>query len=508
MNGAADEARALERHLPDEQATARLGEDIAMALRAGDVLALSGDLGAGKTTLARGLIRAMAGDAGLDVPSPTFTLVQSYQTRVPLHHFDLYRIAQAGELDELGLDEMLSDGAALIEWPDRAGGRLPRETVTLELAQDGDGRHARISGSGSLSERIARSLAMREFLAGAGWGDASRHYFTGDASARSYETVMLGDEDPRVLMNSPRLVLGPPVRDGKPYAVIAHTAQSVAAFVAIDRALAEGGVSVPTIFARDLDAGFLLLDHLGSDSFLDHEGRPVAGRYAAAAELLAYIHGRTWSSTLEAAPGVVHEVPPFDRDAMMIEIELLLDWYVPYATGRPAGDALRAGFRSAWNAALDRIESAEKSLMLRDFHSPNIIWRRDRQGHDRLGIVDFQDALIGPSAYDVASLAMDARVTVPPDIEQVAVNAYVAARKKAGPFDEAAFAEGYAVMAAQRNSKILGIFVRLNERDGKPAYLKHLPRIRAYLERALSHPALGELRGFYLRNGLIGDGPA
>ena len=102
---------------------------------------------------------------------------------------------------------------------------------------------------------------------------------------------------------------------------------------------------------------------------------------------------------------------------MMIEAELLVDWYVPYATGRPAGESLRAGFREAWNAVFDRLDRAEKSLMLRDFHSPNIIWRADRKGHDRLGVVDFQDALIGPSAYDVASLAMDARVTVPPEIE-------------------------------------------------------------------------------------------
>ncbi len=109
------------------------------------------------------------------------------------------------------------------------------------------------------STRIARSLAMRDFLAEAGWGEAERRYFTGDASARSYETVTLAGEEPRVLMNSPRLVLGPPVRDGKPYAEIAHTAQSVAAFVAIDRALAKGGVAVPEIFAGDLDRGFLLI---------------------------------------------------------------------------------------------------------------------------------------------------------------------------------------------------------------------------------------------------------
>lgn len=504
MNVVTAAMRVLERHLPDERATARLGGDLAMALRPGDVLALRGDLGAGKTTLARGLIRAMAGDERLDVPSPTFTLVQSYETRVPLHHFDLYRLTSPDELDELGLDEMLTTGAALVEWPERAGDRLPEGTIAVELTHDGEGRLARLAGSGPAFERIARSLAMRDFLAQAGWGGASRQYFTGDASARSYETVTLPGEKPRVLMNSPRLVLGPAVRDGKPYAVIAHTAQSVAAFVAIDRALARGGVSVPEIFAEDLDKGFLLISHLGSENFLDAEGRPVAGRYAAAAELLAAMHAKTWHARMEAAPGVFHDVPPFDRDAMMIEAELLVDWYVPYATGRPAGESLRSGFRAAWNAVFDRLESAEKSLVLRDFHSPNIIWRGDRAGHDRLGIVDFQDALIGPSAYDVASLAMDARVTVPPEIEAATVDAYIAARHGQAGFDEERFAEAYAIMAAQRNSKILGIFVRLNERDGKPAYLKHLPRIRNYLERALAHPALAELRDFYLRNGLIG----
>jgi len=506
MTLSADDTAVLERFLADDRATARLGEDIAMALRAGDVLALSGDLGAGKTTLARALIRALADEPALEVPSPTFTLVQTYQTRVPVNHFDLYRLASADELDELGLDEMLATGAALIEWPDRADGRLPETTVSLELVHEGEGRLARIIGSGPTYERIARSLAMRDFLTKAGWGEAERRHFTGDASARAYETVTLSGEAPRVLMNSPRLVLGPPVRDGRPYALIAHTAQSVVAFVAIDHALAGAGIAVPEIFAQDLDRGFLLLSHLGDGNFLDENGQPIAERYAAAAELLASMHGHSWNPRLEAAPGIVHEVPPFDRDAMSIEVELLVDWYVPYAMGRPAGDSLRAGFKAAWNGAFDRLERAEKGLMLRDFHSPNIIWRGERQGQDRLGIVDFQDALIGPSAYDVASLAMDARVTVPPEIEQAAVDAYVAARKKAGKFDEAAFAEAYAIMAAQRNSKILGIFVRLNERDGKPAYLKHLPRIRNYLERALAHPALVELRDLYRRNRLIGDG--
>ncbi|RWD21927.1 MAG: tRNA (adenosine(37)-N6)-threonylcarbamoyltransferase complex ATPase subunit type 1 TsaE [Mesorhizobium sp.] len=493
----------LERFLADEAATARLGEDLAMALRPGDVLALKGDLGAGKSTLARSLIRALADDAGLDVPSPTFTLVQTYDTRFPVHHFDLYRLSAAAELDELGFDDALAQGAALVEWPERAETALPDGTLWVELAHQGDGRLAKLSGQGAAFDRAARSLAMRDFLATAGWGEAGRRFFVGDASARSYEIVSLAGLAPRVLMNSPRLVLGPPVRDGKPYAVIAHTAQSVTAFVALDRALLAAGVSVPEIHAEDLEQGFLLLEHLGAEGLLNSDGEPIAERYAAAAELLAMMHGKAWPDRMEAAPGVFHDVPPFDREAMLIEADLLVDWYVPMLTGKPASNALLAGYHTEWNKVLDRLKGSQYTLMLRDFHSPNIIWRGDRTGHDRLGVVDVQDALIGPAAYDVASLAMDARVTISPAIEKRTLDAYVAARHAAGAFDEAAFREAYAIMAAQRNSKILGIFVRLEKRDGKPFYLKHLPRIRDYLRRALAHPALAGLHDFYAAHGLL-----
>jgi tRNA threonylcarbamoyl adenosine modification protein YjeE len=496
-------ARSLERHLPDEAATTQLGEDLAMAVRPGDVFLLDGDLGAGKSTLARGLIRALADDPAHEVPSPTFTLVQSYDTPVPVHHFDLYRLSSSEELEELGFDEAVNSGVALVEWPERATDAMPATSLRIAFQHEGDGRRVIVKGDGPAFDRVARSLAMRDFLAASAWGSAHRARFIGDASARAYETVTLEGHAPLVLMNSPRLALGPPVRDGKPYAEIAHTAQTVAAFAAIDRALAAGGVTVPAIVAQDLDQGFLLLEHLGSGAFLDPSGKPVADRYAAAAELLAMIHGKQWDDRLEAASGVVYQVPPFDRDALMIEVDLLLAWYVPAVTGAPAPDALRDGYHAAWNAVFDHLADKQHGLVLRDYHSPNIIWREDCHGHDRLGIVDFQDALIGPVAYDVASLAMDARVTVSTDIERSTVDAYVAARHAAGGFDEAAFREAYAIMAAQRNSKILGIFVRLDRRDGKPQYLRHLPRIRDYLQRALSHPALAELRDFYRENRLI-----
>ena len=495
--------KVLERSLADDRATVLFGQDIAAALRDGDVLALKGDLGAGKTTLARGLIRALAADPQLEVPSPTFTLVQCYETRVPVLHFDLYRLSSVDELDELGFDEAGKTGIAIVEWPEKAGGHLPAETIFLTLEHEGAGHRATLSGPAAALARIERSLAARDFLDRTGNGDADRALFSGDASARSYETVSAGGSPPRILMNSPRLVLGPPVRDGKPYAEIAHTAQTVAAFVAIARMLKQGGVTVPEIFEQDLEQGFLLIENLGDGNFLDAAGQPVPEHLKAAARLLAEMHGKDWPEEFEAAPGIIHRIPPFDRDAMMIEVELLLDWYVPAAFGKPANDEERRAFASAWNGVFDRLEDKEKGFVHRDFQSPNIVWRENRSGRDRLGIVDFQDALIGPTAYDVASIALDARVTMTPELEKTTVDAYVAARQARSGFDVENFAEAYAIMAAQRNSKILGIFVRLHRRDGKPQYLKHLPRIRDYLRRVLMHPSLAELRALYERLGFL-----
>ncbi|EBU7498064.1 bifunctional tRNA (adenosine(37)-N6)-threonylcarbamoyltransferase complex ATPase subunit type 1 TsaE/phosphotransferase, partial [Salmonella enterica subsp. enterica serovar Typhi] len=372
----------------------------------------------------------------------------------------------------------------------------------IQLAEQGAGRLATISGAGPAFERIARSLQARDFLVANGWGAAHRASLTGDASSRSYEILDLAERPRRLLMNAPALVLGPPVRDGKPYAEIAHSARDVSAFVAIDKALLDAGFSVPAIEAADLERGFLIIEHLGDAAFLV-DGKPVAERYEDAAALLDDIHAQSWPDAMPTGLGAIHELPPFDRDAMLIELELLVEWYVPFVAGEPASSALRADYLRLWNAALDRIADTEYSLLMRDYHSPNIVWRSDRVGNDRLGLIDFQDAMRGPTAYDLASLAMDARVDISEEISGRAYRAYVAARARRPGFDENEFSLAYATMAAQRNSKILGIFVRLDRRDGKSHYLKFLPRIRGYLERATRHPGLADLRRLYQEQGFI-----
>ena len=490
--------------LPDEGATRRLGSDLALALRPGDCVALSGDLGAGKSTFARAAIRSIADDPDLEVPSPTFTLVQSYDLRFPVAHFDLYRVADPDEVAELGLDDALSAGVALIEWPERAGDVLPGDTLHIRIEDQDAGRRAVLSGGNGLLRRVLRSLAVRRFLNQCARGEAERRYLLGDASPRAYERIRPVAGPPLILMNAPRLPKGPAVRDGKPYTELAHIAEDVRPFVAVDGLLRARGLSAPEILASDLEQGLVLLEDFGGDGVLDANGKPIPERYAATIDVLAALHRHPVPGPLPLPDGERYSIPPFDRAAMGIEVEQLADWYVPWRTGAPMPDDRRSEFRAHWSPLIERAEAAEHNVLLRDVHSPNLFWLPQRKGEARIGLIDFQDAMIGPTAYDVASLVQDARATVAPALADELVQRYVAARRAGqADFDAEDFDAALAIMAAQRLTKILGIFVRLKVRDSKPGYLGHIPRLQRYLAASLRHPVLHPLRDFYDRAGIL-----
>src|SRR3974390_2399116 len=182
--------------LPNEQETRRFMVDVAMALEPGDLVTLSGDLGAGKTTFARALIRYLSGDPSIEVPSPSFTLMQSYDLpQFPLVHADLYRLSGSAELAELGFDDLPDGAVVLVECPDRAAGFLPpiRMDVALTLAPKLklEFRHARITGYGAFGTRVDRMAAVRRFIAESGYSEALRARIKGDASTRSYERLAL-----------------------------------------------------------------------------------------------------------------------------------------------------------------------------------------------------------------------------------------------------------------------------------------------------------------------------
>jgi tRNA threonylcarbamoyl adenosine modification protein YjeE len=492
----------LELALPDERATRRLASDLAAVLAPGDTVTLSGDLGAGKTTFARALIRHFAGDERMEVPSPTFTLMQVYDLPgCGVVHADLYRVNAPEELVEMGFSDLARDAIVLVEWPDRAAGLLPADRLALEFEltpEHGPGhRMARITGHGAFAARLPRFTAIRRFLEEASFGEATRMRLQGDASTRSYERLSLGDRR-AILMNAPRRPDGPPVRRGLPYSVLVHLAEDVKPFVAMDRALRERGFSAPEIYAADIDAGLLILEDLGAEGFVSGDPpAPVEERYTAAIDVLVALHQQALPASLAVAPRVEHRLPSYDLDAYLIEAELLLDWYLPHR-GAAAKAEAREEFGTLWRAALKGALEAAPTWVLRDFHSPNLLWLPEREGVARVGLIDFQDSLLGPAAYDVVSLLQDARVDVPESIEVGLVGRYVKARRAhARSFDIGNFFELYAVLGAQRATKVLGIFSRLDRRDGKPQYLRHQPRVWRNLRRSLAHPALKALKAWY-----------
>jgi N-acetylmuramate 1-kinase len=236
------------------------------------------------------------------------------------------------------------------------------------------------------------------------------------------------------------------------------------------------------------------------DGLVVSDGAPIEARYEVAADLLAALHREPAQDLLLVEPGVGYSLPHYDMEALLIEVELLVDWYLPKLEAR-VSDTKRDVYLSLWRDALLPVVAAEPTWVLRDFHSPNLLWLPQREGLGHIGLLDFQDAVMGSPAYDLASLLQDARVDVPELMEIALLSRYTRARLNADrTFDAPAFARAYATMAAQRASKILGIFARLERRDGKPQYLRHLPRVWAYLQRSLAHPALAPLNGWYKLN--------
>ncbi len=485
----------------DENATGALAAAQAAWLEPGDFVALFGDLGAGKTTFARALVRALAQAPGLETPSPTFTLMQTYEApRGPVVHADFYRLNGVHEIENLGWDEAIDGAVAIVEWPDRIPEALPTDRLDVAIRFDPshgpDFRRIEMRGRGATARRLARALGVGALLEQSGWAGASRDYVQGDASVRLYERLTREDGSTAILMVAPPRPEGPIIRFGKPYAAIARLSTDIRAFLAMADGLRSLGLSTPAIIAASIEDGLALIEDFGTETVVE-DGVPNAARYAEAVALIADLHNRA----LPDALGVGDEFyrpPVYDIEAMLVEAELVIDWYASAVARTAVPSGARMQFLAAWREVLAPILAEPTTWTLRDFHSPNLHWLADRAGFARIGLIDFQDAVLGPPAYDLASLLQDARADVADELEMRLMAFYVRRRAIANPaFDSGRFAASYAVMAAQRATKILGIFARLDKRDGKPQYLSHLPRIERYLGKNLAHPLLRPLALWY-----------
>jgi hypothetical protein len=353
---------------------------------------------------------------------------------------------------------------------------------------------------GALAGRLALAHAVHGLLKGTEWNEARRVPMQGDASTRAYERLFLPDGRSAILMISPPRPDGPAIRAGKSYSTLAHLAEDISAFVAIDHGLRKAGLCAPEILAVDRKGGVALLEDFGNDSVIDENGI-VFERYAEAVAALAHLHDSPLPSVVHVDDRLSYAIPPYDLDALAIEVELLVDWYAPHIARTIVPSGAKNVFGNLWRHTLHDIVNAPPTWTLRDYHSPNLMWLADQSGFGRIGVIDFQDCVLGHPAYDVVSLLQDARVDVPEAAELRLLALYGQLREARGqPFDMTHFAGAYAILGAQRATKILGIFARLDKRDRKPAYLAHLPRIEKYLARNLEHPRMAELRAWYAQH--------
>src|SRR5471032_3048310 len=351
-----------------------------------------------------------------------------------------------------------------------------------------------------------RQLAMKDFLARAGWGAAKMTPLPGDASTRRYARLALADRK-AMLMDQPQDAEGavaPPgaseqARSALVYNAVARLAGAdCARFVAAAAWLRGHGLAAPDIYAADHANGFVILEDLGDALFAEvlADGGDEKKLYQAAVEVLAKIHAKDAPAALSADKPLFD----FDQTALVAETDLLTEWFLPLALKRPATGEEVAEHRSLWRAALAGIGTERRVFVHRDYHAENLLWLPEREGVAKVGLIDFQDAVAGSPAYDLISLTEDARRDVSPETAEAATAHYLEAMRAQGtPLDEAGFRREMAMMAAQRNAKIVGVFARLYKRDGRARYLAFLPRVWGYLERDLAHPALGDLRAWYDR---------
>ncbi len=333
-----------------------------------------------------------------------------------------------------------------------------------------------------IADREAETAA---FLAEHGRDRTPLAAMAGDASFRRY--YRLGGQPPAVLMDAP-----PGKEDLRP-------------FIAVARHLEAMGYSSPKILAADIAAGLVLLEDLGDDKFssLLAAERPPGEEtlYRAAVDLLVDLHGRQPPARLSVAGADQYEVPRYDDRLLLDEANLFTDWYFPAITGRDIDPEARKSFAAMWLGLFARARSNRPVLVLRDYHADNLMWLAGRAGLERVGLLDFQDAVSGAPAYDLVSLLQDARRDVPRDLERDLIGRYMrAVRARDAEFDEARFMDAYNILGAQRNTKIIGIFTRLWRRDGKPAYLDLIGRVWRLLQRDLEYPALGAATDWFDRH--------
>lgn len=314
---------------------------------------------------------------------------------------------------------------------------------------------------------MTRDALLAQFLRSTDWADRTPSPLAGDASNRRYLRVSGSDDVQVVIMDAPP-----------------EKGEDIAPFCDVTKRLQRLKFSAPSILASDYDNGFLVLEDLGDDLFARILASDISDEfqlYAAATDVLVHLHRHP-----ETAVGL----PAYDIPVYVREANLITDWYVPMASGNELSAQPTQAFETIIKDLCNALENTPPVCVLRDYHAENLIWLPAREGLARVGLLDYQDALAGHRAYDLVSLLEDARRDISLELQNLMLERYI----DATGVDQTEFRRAYAILGAQRNLKILGIFARLGKRDGKPVYMDLMPRVWAHLQNDLRHPDLSALK--------------
>jgi len=350
---------------------------------------------------------------------------------------------------------------------------------------------------------VNRDTQITDFLKAAGWDRAARTPVQGDASTRRYERLDMNGHK-AVLMDAPKGAEAPSEPEGASvderrklgYNALARLAgPNMESFAAIANELVIRGFSAPKIIAADLDLGFMLLEDFGAAVYAKiiaadaAQERPL---YEAATDTLAAIYRSSFPSVMRYKSHT-WRVRDYDEAALLAEMDLCHDWYAK-DFGREITADMRAEFTAVWQQVLPLLAAHPRGLALRDFHAENLFWLPAREATAKVGLIDFQDALMVHPAYDLMSFITDIRRDVDPALKDDLIARFC---QKSGLKDDADFRAAYAVLGAQRGTKLLGFPVRADLKFGKPQYRVLLPRVKHHLQDDLCHPALAEVRAWF-----------
>ena len=455
---------------------------IAPIFEKGDLLALNGEIGSGKTTLTKHLINYLTATRIDEINSPTYNLCQTYSNEdLIISHYDFYRLDYLQEIEELDINDSIKNNFTIIEWANKFSSILPKDHIEIQIDNKSDKREYKILFHGEYAKKIAGHKNRLSFLSNSNLNIKKITNMRGDASKRKYFRVNDGKEN-FVLMDASEDSIKKNT-----------TSKTITDFIIFRQYLEDIGLRVPKIYEFDIQKQLILEEDLGLTTYDELYSKLSFQDLInpAIESLLILVHSNY--KNINDLDGKAFEPQNFDEKVFINESKIFIDYYWPYVKNSICPEEEKYEFLSIIENIYSDL-STDKTLVLRDYHSPNLHYLQNEKGHKKCALIDFQDALLGHPLYDLVSLAQDARFTISEDQERYIVDTF----KDKFLFNDfqlskSSFNEQYKILAIQRSLKILGIFARLSLLEGKNNYIIHMPRVLDYIRRSMDCSLLNNL---------------